>query len=109
MRWEKLTSDGVIAIEETYDVSADVFSPVDQWKKAPPVIALEAWTLELIRRHRRYLTQRSHPGMKTGFVFPRSGHPAGRQRPTRRCLARGAGDGRDRPPGDRARHPTQLP
>jgi len=46
MRWEKLTLDGVIAIEETYDVSANVFSPVDQRKKAPPVIALEPRTLE---------------------------------------------------------------
>ena len=70
MRWEKLTSDGVIVIEETYDVSANVFSPVDQRKKAPPVIALEPRTLELVRRHRRYLTQRSHPGLKTGLVFP---------------------------------------
>jgi hypothetical protein len=34
------------------------------------VIALEPRTLELVRRHRRYLTQRSHPGLKTGLVFP---------------------------------------
>jgi hypothetical protein len=46
MRWEKLTADGVIAIEETYDVSANVFSPVDPRKKASPVIALEFRTLE---------------------------------------------------------------
>jgi len=70
MRWEKLTSNGVIAIEETYDVSANVFSPVDQRKKAPPVIALEPRTLELVRWHRRYLTRRNHPGIKTGLLFP---------------------------------------
>ncbi len=70
MRWEKLTSNGVIAIEETYDVSANVFSPVDQRKKAPPVIALEPRTLELVRWHRRYLTQRNHPGIKAGLLFP---------------------------------------
>jgi len=70
MRWEKLTSGGVSAIEETYDVSANVFSPVDQRKKAPPVIALEPRTLELVRWHRRYLTRRKHPGIKTGLLFP---------------------------------------
>ena len=70
MRWEKLTSDGVIAIEESYDVSANVFSPVDQRKKARPMIALELRTLDLVRRHRRYLTQRSHRGLKTGLLFP---------------------------------------
>jgi integrase len=70
MRWEKLTSDGVLALEETYDVSANVFSPVDQRKKAPPVIALEPRTLELVRWHRRYLTRRNHPGLKTGLLFP---------------------------------------
>jgi hypothetical protein len=48
----KLGPDGVIAIEESYDVSANVFSPVDQRKKAPPVIALEPRTLELVRWHR---------------------------------------------------------
>jgi hypothetical protein len=36
MRWERLSSDGVIAIEETYDVSAN---------------ASARWTNE--RRHRR--------------------------------------------------------
>jgi integrase len=70
MRWSKLGPDGVIAIEESYDVSANVFSPVDQRKKAPPVIALEPRTLELVRWHRRYLTRRNHPGLKTGLVFP---------------------------------------
>ena len=35
MRLSKLGADGVIAIEESYDVSANVFSPVDQRKKAP--------------------------------------------------------------------------
>jgi hypothetical protein len=70
MRSSKLGADGVIAIEESYDVSANVFSPVDQRKKAPPMIALEPRTLELVRRHRRYLTQRSHPGLKTGLLFP---------------------------------------
>jgi len=70
MRSSNLNADGVIAIEESYDVSANVFSPVDQRKKAPPMIALEPRTLELVRRHRRYLTQRSHPGLETGLVFP---------------------------------------
>jgi len=70
MRLEKLTSDGVISIDESYDVSANVFSPVDQRKKAPPMIALEPRTLALVRRHRRYLTQRSHPGLETGLVLP---------------------------------------
>jgi integrase len=70
MRWERLTSGGVIALEETYDGSANVFSPVDQRTKAPPVIALEPRTLELVRWHRRYLTRRSHPGLKTGLLFP---------------------------------------
>jgi hypothetical protein len=51
-------------------VSANVFSPVDQRKKAPPMIALEPRTLELVRRHRRYLTQRGHRGLKTGLLFP---------------------------------------
>jgi hypothetical protein len=78
MRWEKLTSDGVIAIEETYDVSANVFGSVDQRKKAPPVIALEPRTLELVRWHRRYLTRRNHPGIKTGLLFPsEAGRPVG--------------------------------
>jgi hypothetical protein len=40
MWWVKLSPDGVIAIEESYDVSDNVFSPVDQRKKAPPAIAL---------------------------------------------------------------------
>jgi hypothetical protein len=53
LRWNKLDPDGVIAIEETYDVSANVFSPVDQRKKAPPVIALEPRTLDLVSWHRR--------------------------------------------------------
>ena len=51
-------------------MSANVFSPVDQRKKAPPVIALEPRTLELVRWHRRYLTRRNHPGLKTGLLFP---------------------------------------
>ena len=34
------------------------------------MIALEPRTLELVRRHRRYLTQSSHPGLQTGLVFP---------------------------------------
>jgi len=55
MRWNKLNPDGVIAIEESYDVSANVFSSVDQRKKAPPMVALEPRTLELVRSHRRYL------------------------------------------------------
>jgi integrase len=70
MRWNKLASDGVIAVEESYDVSANVFSPVDQRKKAPPMVALEPRTLELVRRHRRYLMQRNHPGIETGLLFP---------------------------------------
>ena len=70
MRSSKLRADGVISIEESYDVSANVFSPVDQRKKAPPMIALEPRTLELVRRHRRYLTQRGHRGLKTGLLFP---------------------------------------
>jgi hypothetical protein len=61
---------GVIAIDESYDVSANVFSPVDQRKKAPPAMALEPWTLELVRRHQRYLMERNHPGLATGLVFP---------------------------------------
>src|SRR6185295_3921971 len=34
------------------------------------VIALEPRTLELVRRHRRYLTRRNHPGLRTGLLFP---------------------------------------
>jgi hypothetical protein len=60
---------GSMWIEETYDVSANVFNPVDQRKKAPPVLALEPRTLELVRWHRRYLTRRNHPGIKTGLLF----------------------------------------
>jgi len=60
----------VIAIGETYDVSANVFSPVDHRKKAPPVIALEPRTLDLVRWHRRYLTRQKHPGIKIGLLFP---------------------------------------
>jgi integrase len=70
MRWNKLNPDGVIAIEESYDVSANVFCSVDQRKKAPPMVALEPRTLELVRRHRRYLMQRNHPGIATGLLFP---------------------------------------
>ena len=70
LRWNKLDPDGVIAIEESYDVSANVFSSVDQRKKAPPMVALEPRTLELVRRHRRYLRQRNHPGIATGLLFP---------------------------------------
>jgi len=32
--------------------------------------ALEPRTLELVRWHRRYLTRRNHPGIKTGLLFP---------------------------------------
>ena len=28
------------------------------------------YTLELVRRHRRYLMQRNHPGIETGVLFP---------------------------------------
>jgi integrase len=70
LRWNKLNPDGVIAIEESYDVSANVFSSVDQRKKAPPMVALEPRTLELVRRHRRYLMLRNHPGIKTALLFP---------------------------------------
>jgi hypothetical protein len=70
MRWGKLGLDGVIAIEESYDVSANVFAPVDQRKKAPPMVALEPRMLELVRRHRRYLMQRSHPGSRPGWCSP---------------------------------------
>lgn len=70
MRWQKLTSDGVIAIEETYDVSANVFGSLDQRKKAHPVAALEPRAFELVRSHRRYLMQRNHPGLETGLLFP---------------------------------------
>jgi integrase len=34
------------------------------------MIAPEPRTLDLVRRHRRYLTQRRHPGLKTGLMFP---------------------------------------
>jgi hypothetical protein len=34
------------------------------------MIALEPRTLDLVRRHRRYLTQRRHRGVKTGLLFP---------------------------------------
>jgi hypothetical protein len=54
----------MIAIEETYDVSANVFGPVDQRKKAPPLIALKPRTLELVRWHRRYLTRRTTPAWR---------------------------------------------
>lgn len=70
MRWNKLSSDGVIALEGSYDVSANVSGPMDQRKKAPPMVALEPRTLELVRRHRRYLMQRNHPGLQTGLLFP---------------------------------------
>ena len=70
MRWTKLSADGVIAIEESYDVSANVFSSMDQRKKAPPVAALEPRALELIRGHPRYLMQRNHPGLEAGLLFP---------------------------------------
>jgi hypothetical protein len=69
MRCSKLSSDGVIAIEESYDVSANVFSPVDQRKKAPPAMALEPRALELVRGHHRHLMERNHPGLATGLVF----------------------------------------
>ena len=45
-------------------------SPVDQRKKAPPMIALEPRTLALVRRQRRYLTQRSHRPQEPGLLFP---------------------------------------
>jgi integrase len=70
MRCSKLSADGVVAIEESYDVSANLFSPVDQRKKAPPAMALEPRTLELVRGHRRHLMERNHPGLATGLVFP---------------------------------------
>ena len=34
------------------------------------MVALEPRTLELVRRHRRYLMQRNHPGIETGLLFP---------------------------------------
>lgn len=52
-----------------------------------------------LKRHRRYPMQPT-PGLKTRLVFPSA---AGRQRATQRPLAGGAGAGRDRPAGDRAR------
>lgn len=45
-------------------------SAVDPHKKAPPLAALEPRTLELIHRHRRFLTERNHPGLQTGLLFP---------------------------------------
>jgi hypothetical protein len=48
----------------------NVFSSVAQRKGAPPMVALEPRTLELVRRHRRYLMQRNHPGIETGLLFP---------------------------------------
>ncbi len=111
MRWSKLGADGVIAIEESCDASANVFSAVDQRKKAPPMIALEPRTLELVRRHRRYLTQRSHPGLTTGLVFPSEAgtRPVGNDQLNDVWREVQVMAGRHRPPGDRAWHPTQLP
>ena len=34
------------------------------------MIAPEPRTLDLVRRHRRYLTQRRHPGLTTRLLFP---------------------------------------
>jgi hypothetical protein len=70
MRCSKLGADGVIGIDESYDVSANVFSPVDQRKKAPAAMALEPRTLELVRAHHRQLLERNHRGLATGLVFP---------------------------------------
>jgi hypothetical protein len=58
----------VIAIEESYDVSANVFGVMDPRKKAPPTMALEPRTLELVRGHQRYLMEQNHPGLETGRV-----------------------------------------
>jgi hypothetical protein len=50
------------------------------------------------------------PGHRDRALVPvRGGHTTGRQRPAQRCLAGGAGDGRDRTSGDHPRHPAQLP
>jgi hypothetical protein len=38
--------------------------------KAPPMMALEPRTLELVRSHHRYLVERNHPGLATGLLFP---------------------------------------
>jgi integrase len=69
-RWAKLTTDGVLAIEQMYDYSENKFRPVSEKKKAPPMIALEPRTLELVRSHRRYLMEENHPGLATGLLFP---------------------------------------
>jgi hypothetical protein len=108
MRWSKLSPDGVIAIENSYDVSANVFSPMDARKKAPPMVALEPRTLELVHGHRRYLMDRNHLISRPGSCSLRRRHAAGRQRSAQRSLAGGAGGGRDRLSGDRARDQAQL-
>ena len=55
MRWKKLTSDGMIAIEETYDVSANVFSPVDKRKKWPSC----SWSLPDLSLDRKVGTKQT--------------------------------------------------
>lgn len=36
----QLNSEGVVAIERSYDCSEDTFGPMDERKKAPPLMAL---------------------------------------------------------------------
>jgi hypothetical protein len=40
------------------------------------MVALEPRTLELVRRHRRYLMQRNHPGIATAGIGVAAVHPA---------------------------------
>ena len=47
------------------------------------MVALEPRTLELVRRHRRYLMQRNHPRIETGLLFPSEAgtRPVGNHQP----------------------------
>jgi integrase len=70
MRWAKLSTSGVVAIEESYDYKTKKFGPVLARKNAPPQIQLEPHTHELVREHRKRLMSEDHPGLKSGLLFP---------------------------------------
>jgi hypothetical protein len=110
MRWEKLTSNGVIAIEETYDVSANVFNPGGPTEEGTTGDRAGASDARVGPLAPALPDAAKPPRHQDRALVPvRGRYPAGRQRPTQRRLARGAGACRDRSPGDRARHPAQLP
>ncbi|MBX3162591.1 MAG: tyrosine-type recombinase/integrase [Deltaproteobacteria bacterium] len=82
MRWAKLSSAGIVTLDEAYEYKTQTFVPISARKRAPGEIRLEPYTLELVRQHRKSLMRDAHPGLKSGLLFPaeqREGLPISNQ------------------------------